>query len=93
MSKPTLKLVLNRKQSAPLIPDQPIDWSARLKEEIAKKKKPKPDAWDNRIKCIQCIHLATNGACRNAKAVGAPGKYHPAADIPRRCDGYEGGGL
>lgn len=65
-----------------------------FREEIAKKKTPpKPEAWDNRIKCIQCIHLATNGQCLNARAAGAPGRYHPVVDIPRRCGGYDEGKL
>jgi hypothetical protein len=106
MSKPTLELVNNEKQSLSPIADQPIDWMAKLKEKLAKEKEynvmtnatPEREessfsGWDNRITCYRCSYLATNGQCLNSKAAGAPGKYHPKPDIPRRCQGFKAGGL
>jgi hypothetical protein len=98
MSKPYLQLVTNRKQSDTSEPDQPIDWTAKLKEAVAQKRaettlKKIEDSEDNRIKCYQCSYLASNGSCLNSKAAGAVGPYHPVPDIKRRCQGFKGGTL
>ncbi|MGR6034636.1 MAG: hypothetical protein ACU4EQ_08235 [Candidatus Nitrosoglobus sp.] len=106
MRKPTLRLVNNKKQSAPPVANQPIDWMAKLKEKIAKERENNLTAnaisereensfsgWDNRITCSRCSYLATNGQCLNSVAAGAMGKYHPMPNKPRRCQGFKAGGI
>lgn len=55
---------------------------------------PRPDPFDDRRRCDQCLNLTGRGLCLAARRgeIVANRDYEPVLDLLRRCEGYMPGG-